>query len=109
MMSSVIPSEKYSFSGSALMFSNGSTATKRSSSGLLIAAVGPELDEDPLVVTAGWLESGVNVQLTCEPASSAVAKSAADPNRPAGCFDNAFVIASSTLTGISLRPGRTLG
>ena len=27
MMSSVIPSLKYSFSGSVLMFSNGSTAT----------------------------------------------------------------------------------
>ena len=32
MISSWTPSEKYSFSGSAVMFSNGSTATKRSAS-----------------------------------------------------------------------------
>ena len=94
MMSSVMPSEKYSLSCSPLMLSNGSTATKRWDSGTLTSGekrcCGPEVTSELVP-------------------SSAAAKSAAVAKRASGSLASAFLIASSIAAGISPRPGRTLG
>lgn len=79
MTSSVMPSAKYSFSGSALKFWNGSTATEG-------ACARP---------VAGAL--------------SAFTKSATDANRSTGSLAMALARASSTSAGTSDRRRRTEG
>ena len=90
MMSSVTPSLKYSFSGSALMFSNGSTATDRATvMSWSIACAVP---------TAIATVTGV---------PRASANRAADMNRSAGSVASAFFTAASTASGTSSRTARS--
>src|SRR2546426_448119 len=87
MMSSVTPSLKYSFSGSALMFSNGSTATDRATvMSWSIACAVP---------TAIATVTGV---------PRASANRAADMNRSAGGVAHAFFTAASTPSRTNSRP-----
>ena len=84
MISSVIPSLKYSFSGSGLRFANGSTAID-------LAAAG---------AGAGLPAGGVR---------SASANSVAVVNRSAGIFSSAFITACSTARGTACRTVRNAG
>ena len=89
MMSSVMPSLKYSFSGSVLMFSNGSTATDFAAvTSCTIACAAP---------TAMATVAGV---------PSASANWAAVENRSAGMVAIAFFTAASTASGTSSRTAR---
>ena len=89
MMSSVIPSLKYSFSGSVLMFSNGRTATDfAATTSLTIACAAP---------TAMATVAGV---------PRASANWAAVVNRSAGSVAIAFFTAASTASGTSSRKAR---
>ena len=92
MISSVIPSLKYSFSGSALMFRNGSTAIE-------FAAAG------------GGRTSGragdVTVSGPC--LASAATKSAAVANRSAGAFASALTTTCSSQSGTVSRTARRRG
>ena len=88
MISSAIPSVKYSFSGSALMLTNGSTA----------------IDFGAVAVTTGTAPGGV------APAGlSAWANWAAVANRSAGSFASALMTACSTQGGTASRTERSGG
>ena len=92
MMSSVIPSLKYSFSGSVLMFSNGRTATDfAATTSWTIACAAP---------TAMATVAGV---------PRASANWAAVVNRSAGSVAIAFFTAASTASGTSSRKARGEG
>src|ERR1041384_674196 len=91
MISSAIPSVKYSFSGSALMLTNGSTAIDLAAAAAPVPCVG-----DPGgVVTPG--------------AFSAWANTAAVAWRSAGSLASAFITACSTQAGASARNPRNGG
>ena len=92
MISSVIPSLKYSFSGSALMFVSGRTAMALAAG----AGVRP-------AATVAW--AGAADPLTWRSAST---NCAAVGNRSTGVLARARVSASSTASGTS-RVTRTLG
>src|SRR5687767_13529275 len=81
MISSAIPSAKYSFSASALMFANGSTAT------------------DFACDTVVFGKASVFVGVVSWPETSAWANSAEVANRPDPSVDIALVTAQSTLAG----------
>ena len=93
MISSVIPSLKYSFSGSALMLANGSTAIAFGAA----CSSGP-----PAACAAGRCRRRATM------ARSASANSAAVGKRSTGVRASARVTASSTASGTS-RVARTLG
>ncbi len=76
MISSVIPSLKYSFSGSALMFVNGRTA---------------------MDCSVGWVATGGGIGVVMD--VSARANSAADEKRCAGSGLNARLMASRMFGG----------
>ena len=90
-ISSVMPSLKYSFSGSALMFRNGSTAIEFAAAGAWTSAAAGSAP----VTVLGWI--------------SAAMKSAAVANRSAGAFASARVTACSTQSGTVSRTVRRRG
>ena len=92
MISSVIPSLKYSFSGSVLMFSNGSTAT------------------DFAAMTSSTIACAAPTAMaTVAEVPSASANCAAVANRSAGTVAMAFFTAASTASGTSSRDARADG
>ena len=80
MMSSVIPSLKYSFSGSVLMFSNGSTATDLRGDGdlLTIAWAAPTA----MATVAGVPSASANWRGGAEPVGGHASPSPSAPRRP---------------------------
>ena len=90
MMSSVIPSLKYSFSGSALMFSNGNTATDFEAETAMACAA-------PTAIA------------TVAEVPKASANSPAVMKRSAGSLAIAFLTAASTSSGTSSRNARGEG
>src|SRR5438093_685466 len=90
MISSAIPSVKYSFSGSALMLTNGSTAID-----LAAAAPVPWVGDPGGVVTPGAFRAWANT--------------AAVACRSAGSLASAFNTACSTQAGASARKPRNGG
>ncbi len=93
MMSSVMPSLKYSFSGSVLMFSNGSTAT--------------DLVEEVISSTMACAAPTAIAVVAEVPKASA--NCAAVENRSAGSVAIAFLTAASTASGTSSRKVRGEG
>jgi hypothetical protein len=89
MMSSVMPSLKYSFSGSVLMFSNGSTAT-----------------DLPLSATCWMACAAPTAIATVAAGVSASENWEAVLNRSAGTVAMAFRTAASTASGTSSRAER---
>ncbi len=87
MISSAIPSVKYSFSGSALMFTKGSTAIDLPS---------------PEPRASGGVDIATDTVSAC-------AKCDAVANRAAGVLASAFWMAESSHSGTSSRCARTLG
>ncbi len=92
MMSSVIPSLKYSFSGSVLMFSNGRTATD-----LVLA----------MASVIAW--AAPTAMATVAEVPNASANWAAVAKRSAGNVAIAFRTAASTTSGTSSRNDRAEG
>src|SRR5687768_14516790 len=89
MISSAIPSAKYSFSGSALALTKGSTAT------------------DFAAATVGCGRVAMSVEVVSELEASACANIAAVLYLAAGSGDNALLTARSTLSGMLPRNERS--
>ena len=88
MISSAMPSEKYSFSRSALMLTNGSTAIDFAAVAVVTVPPGGDVTPDP---PSAW------------PNCAAVAY------RSAGSFASAFATACSTHSGTASRNARSAG